>query len=162
MSYLSLFHSWLNTFSSPSSVFLSPSNLSSFISIFHSFTVGYIFPALYFLSPLSFNLSILISIFLLFTVEIFCSHQGNCTGVKQTLSEDTEPGGERWHHPICKHCRKNWESWCHCQSKVKSGVKLNAWTVKWIVHRLTVMYSEIKTGVELRYDFLLFFILNNY
>lgn len=43
LSYLSLFHSWLNTFSSPSLVFPLPSNRPSFISIFHSFTVGYIF-----------------------------------------------------------------------------------------------------------------------
>lgn len=48
LSYLSPLHSWLNTFSSPSSVFLFAHNLSSFISIFHSFTVGYIFPTLLF------------------------------------------------------------------------------------------------------------------
>lgn len=65
-----IFHSWLNTFSSPSSVFLPLPNLSSFISIVHSFTVGYIFlPFSFFSSASPPNLSILISIFLLFTVE---------------------------------------------------------------------------------------------
>lgn len=49
LSYLSLFHSWLNPFSSPSLVFPLPSNLSTFISIFHSFTVGYIFSYSFFL-----------------------------------------------------------------------------------------------------------------
>lgn len=70
LSYLSLFHSWLNPFSSPSLVFPLPSNLSTFISIFHSFTVGYIFSYSFFCaSAASPNLSILISIFLLFTAE---------------------------------------------------------------------------------------------
>lgn len=82
-----LFHSWLNTFSLPYSIFLSPPNLSSFISIFHSFTVGYIFLPFSFNSAFFSNLSILISIFLLFSVE-------TCGLTRETTPESNK---QRWY-----------------------------------------------------------------
>lgn len=135
LSYLSLFHSWLNTFSSPSLVFPLPSNRPSFISIFHSFTVGYIFSyvSLFFsLSAVSPNLSILISIFLLFTVETSAL-------TRETAVETNKQWGyrARWRATASPAGQG------HCPSKMRCGVKLNNIIVKLKAHQSTVMYSRI-------------------
>lgn len=111
LSYLSLFHSWLNTFSSPSLLFPLSSNRSSFISIFHSFTVGYIFSYTSLFFPLP---SPLISPSL--SPSFSCSQWKLLLSPgkllwRQTNSEDTGPGGERWHHrPVKATAQVKWDA----------------------------------------------------
>lgn len=92
-----------------------------------------------FFSASSPNLSILISIFLLFTVETSAL-------TRETALETNKQWGyrTRWRamaSPYLTSPPKNWQSQGHCQSKMRLR-----WdeTVKWMANKFTLMYSEMK------------------
>lgn len=150
-SYRSLFHRWLNTFSLTSSVFSlflwSPPLLSQSFTLLQ-LTIFFLAFSFLSLTPYSSDLSILISIFLLFTVETSAL-------TRETARRSNKQRGyrARWRATPSPYL-KSWPKDRDRQATDGCGKKYNHTIIKWKAKQLNEMYSEIlqnKQSLRIRF-----------